>query len=222
MRAISDRRVAGGMWLTFLAGMSFGVVDVLAPLQLSALGAGAVLIGGAFLGSAALETVLSPFVGRLADRRGRLFPVKLSLLAGIAVGVLIPLIHSDWILVAFLVVGLPAYGTLFVPAMAMLSDGADRRKLHHGLGFGLANLSWATGQAIAATSSGALAQATVDAVPYLLLAAAFGCTLLALQSRGRGVIARLGSGARVGTRAPDPARGGDGSGGPYPPEGGIV
>jgi MFS family permease len=222
MHAIGDWGVAGGMWLTCLAGLSFGVVDVLAPLQLSALGASAILIGGAFLGSAALETVLSPFVGRLADRRGRLFPVKLSLLAGIAVGVLIPLLHSDWILVALLVVGLPAYGTLFVPAAAMLSDGADRRKLHHGLGFGLANLSWATGQAVAAASSGALAQATVDAVPYLMLAAAFACTLLALQPRGRRVIARLGSGARVGARAPDPSGGRDGPDGPYPPEGGIV
>ena len=48
----------------------------------------------------------------------------------------------------------------------MISDGADRRHLHQGLAFGLANLAWAAGQALAAASSGALAQATVDAVPF--------------------------------------------------------
>ena len=72
MHALGDWGVAGGMWLTFLAGVSFGVIDVLAPLRLSVLGASAIVIGGAFLCSAALESVLSPLVGRLADRRGRL------------------------------------------------------------------------------------------------------------------------------------------------------
>ena len=194
MHAIADRGVAGGMWLTCLAGLSFGVVDVLAPLQLNALGASAFVIGGAFLGGAALEAVLSPLVGRLVDRRGRRLPVKLSLVSAVGVSALLPFLHPKWILVGFLVIGLPAYGTLFVPAAAMLSDGADRRGIHQGLGFGLVNLSWATGQAVAAALSGAVAQATVDAVPYLLLAGAFVCTLAALPPRGLRLLARLGSG----------------------------
>jgi len=53
-------------------------------------------------------------------------------------------------------VGLPAFGTLFVPAAAMIGDGADRRGLHHGLAYGLANLAWAAGQGVAAAGSGAL------------------------------------------------------------------
>ena len=194
MHAIADRGVAGGMWLTCLAGLSFGVVDVLAPLQLNALGASAFVIGGAFLGGAALEAVLSPLVGRLVDRRGRRLPVKLSLVSAVGVSALLPFLHPKWILVGFLVIGLPAYGTLFVPAAAMLSDGADRRGIHQGLGFGLVNLSWATGQAVAAALSGAVAQATVDAVPYLLLAGAFVCTLAALPPCGLRLLARLGSG----------------------------
>ena len=197
MHAIRDAGVAGGMWLTCLAGVSFGVVDVLAPLQLNALGASAVVIGGAFLGAAALETALSPLVGRLADKRGRLLPVKISVGTAIAVSVLLPFVHPAWVLVGFLIIGIPAYGTLFVPASALLSDGADRQKLHQGLGFGLVNLSWAGGQAFAATSSGAIAQATTDAVPYLLLAAAFGCTFVALQPWGRRVLARLGWSAQA-------------------------
>jgi len=192
MHSLADQGLTGGMWLTCLAGLSFGVVDVLVPLRLSTLGASAIVIGGAFLGSAALEAALSPLVGRLTDRWGRLTPVKLSLVAAIAVSVLLPLLHPAWLLVVLLVVGLPAYGSLFVPAAAMIADGADRRRLHQGLGFGLANLAWATGQAVAAASSGAIAQATVDAVPYLLLAAAFAGTLMVLRPQGRRLMARLG------------------------------
>ena len=35
--AIRDRQVGTGMWLTMLAGLGFGVLDVLAPLRLSRL-----------------------------------------------------------------------------------------------------------------------------------------------------------------------------------------
>ena len=47
------------MWLTLLAGIAFGVIDVLAPLRLSRLGVSAVVIGATFLASAAIETGLS-------------------------------------------------------------------------------------------------------------------------------------------------------------------
>ena len=43
--AVRDRQVSTGMWLTMLAGLAFGVLDVLAPLRLSHLGATATVIG---------------------------------------------------------------------------------------------------------------------------------------------------------------------------------
>jgi len=190
--ALTDPGIAAGMWLTALPGIAFGVVDVLVPLRLSALGATAVVISAAFLGAAALEAVLSPFVGRLSDRRGSLAPGRVALVVAAAVSILIPLVSPSWLLVAFLVVGLPAFGVMFVPASAMLSDGADRRQLHQGLAFGLANLAWAAGQALAATSSGALAQATDDTVPFALLAGLIVLTALALRPSGRRVLARFG------------------------------
>ena len=97
------------------------------------------------------------------------------------VSLLTPVLPSQYLLVALLVVGLPAYGALFAPATALLSAGADRLGLHQGLAFGLANLAWATGQAVAASLSGALAQATSDLVPYALLAATLLGTLAAAQ-----------------------------------------
>ena len=54
--ALRDRLVGTSMWLTMLAGMAFGVLDVLAPLRLSDLGASAVVIGGTFLAAAAIES----------------------------------------------------------------------------------------------------------------------------------------------------------------------
>jgi hypothetical protein len=73
----------------------------------------------------------------------------------------------------------------------MISDGADRQSLHHGLGFGLANLAWASGQAVAAASSGAIAQAVGDTLPYLLLALALAVTFLAVRPQIRRLLAPL-------------------------------
>jgi len=166
-----------------LAGMAFGVVDVLAPLRLSHLGVTALIIGATFLASAAIESGLSPLVGRLSDRRGALTPIRISLCAAVVVSLLAPVLEPAWLLIALLIVGMPAYGTLFTPATALLSAGADRLQLNQGLAFGLANLAWASGQAVAAAGSGALAQATSDLVPYSLLAATCLVTLVALSGR---------------------------------------
>jgi MFS family permease len=181
---VHDRQVGTGMWLTMLAGMAFGVVDVLAPLRLSHLGVTALMIGATFLASAAIESGLSPLAGRLSDRHGALTPIRISLCAAVVVSLLAPVLEPAWLLIALLIVGMPAYGTVFTPAAAMLSEGAHRLQLNQGLAFGLANLAWATGQAVAAAGSGALAQATSDLVPYSLLAATCLVTLVVLRHKG--------------------------------------
>src|SRR5450759_5725135 len=94
-----DRQVATGLWLTMLAGMAFGAVDVLAPLRLSHLGATALIIGATFLASAAIESGLSPLAGRLSDRRGALVPIRLSLSAAVAVSLLAPVLEpAPWLI----------------------------------------------------------------------------------------------------------------------------
>lgn len=174
--ALRNRHVLGGLWLTMLPGMAFGVFNVLAPLRLARLGATGLVIAGTFLAASAIEGALSPLAGRLADRRGAITPVRVSLVAAIGVSVLVPVLGTSmlWI-VPVLVVGMPAFGALFTPAMALLSKGAQHEQLDQGLAFGLGNLAWASGQAFAAAGSGALAQATSDLVPYSILAA--GCLL---------------------------------------------
>ena len=183
--ALRDSQVSTGMWLTTLAGLGLGVVDVLVPLRLNSLGASAVVIGATFLATAAIEAGLAPLAGRLSDRRGALMPVRIALVGPISVSLLAPVLTPAALLVALLIVGLPSFGTLFTPSAAMLSAGADRLQLNQALAFGLTNLAWASGQAVGAAATGVLAQATSDLLPYGLLAATCLATLAVLQSRAR-------------------------------------
>ena len=75
-------RVAAGMWLIAVPGLLFGTIGVLAPLRLDDLGVGAAAIGAVWLAAALLEATVSPIVGRVSDRRGRLFPSLLGLSVG--------------------------------------------------------------------------------------------------------------------------------------------
>ncbi len=201
--ALRDPQVSAGMWLTALGGVAFGVIDVLAPLRLSRLGVSAPLIGLTFLLAAAIESGLSPLTGRLADRRGPLVSVRISLAAAVVVSLLAPVAAPAAVLMTLLILGLPAYGLLFPPSLSMTSGGAHRVALNQGLAFGLTNLAWATGQGIASAAGGAIAQATSDFVPYALLAATCLATLLATQSAGRQLIARRLSGNRKPEPRPD-------------------
>ena len=176
-RALRDRGLRAGILLTVVGGMAIGLFDVLGPLRLSQLGASALVIAGTFLLAGAAETRLSPLVGKLSDRRGEAAPARLLLLAGAAAALVFPMVGQAGWLVALLVVGVPAFGSLCVPGSALLSGGADRLRLHQGMAFGLGNLAWSGGQAAAAFGSGAIAQATSDAVPTVLLA---GVCLVAL------------------------------------------
>ncbi|HJY61405.1 MAG TPA: MFS transporter [Streptosporangiaceae bacterium] len=183
--AVRDRWLGAGLWLTMLAGLAFGVLDVLAPLRMAHLGISALVIAGTFLASAGVEAALSPVAGRAADRRGAIVPIRCSLTGAVAISLLAPTLASRWALVAVLIVGMPSFGTLFTPAMTLVSEGAQLQGLDQGLAFGLGNLAWAAGQAAAASGSGALAQATSDLVPYSLLAAVCLATLAFLRVRPR-------------------------------------
>jgi MFS family permease len=194
--ALRDRRVAVGLWLTMLAGLAFGVIDVLAPLRLGRLGVDATLIGVTFLASAAIEASLAPLSGRLADRHGPLVPVRISLSAAVVVALLAPVLSPAPWLIGLLIVGMPAFGTVFTPAMTLLSVGAEKLQLNQGLAFGIGNLAWASGQGIGAVASGGIAQLTSDFVPYALLAAAGLVTLVASRSRGRQLLDRAASRGR--------------------------
>jgi MFS family permease len=179
--ALHDRRVLAGAWLTMLPSLFFGTFSVLVPLRLSALGASATAIAGVFLLAAAVEAALSPVVGRLSDKKGRLLPVRAGL-AGLLIACLVlPRPDMVWAVSAAAILAAAVGGLLYTPASALLSDGAEAADLPQGLVFGLWNLVWAGGQIGGAAGGARLADATNDTVPYLVVAVLGLSTVLALR-----------------------------------------
>jgi len=176
--ARAEPRIRAGIWFTALPSMLFGVFEVLAPLRLDVLGAGTAVIAVIFLICTAVEALFSPAFGRLADRRGPYPVARLGLAACIVMALILPLPDAVVPYAVALVAACVAFGSPWVPASALLSKAAESRGLGQGVAFGLWNLAWGGGQAIGSAGGAGLAEASSDAVPYLLLAGLCGLTLL--------------------------------------------
>jgi predicted MFS family arabinose efflux permease len=192
--ALRDGRVAGGMWLMVMPGLLFGTIGVLVPLRLDDLGASAGLIATVWLVAAGLEAIVSPIVGRLSDRHGRLAPAAVAMAGSIAVVLLLPVPDTVALLVAVMLVAAPVIGIIWAPASALLSDGAEGVGLDQGLGFALMNLAWAGGQTLGSAGGGRLAEATSDAVAYGVLAAICAATLAVVLTRRQAGAVEIGHG----------------------------
>lgn len=169
--AVADPGMRRGVLLMALPSCGFGLINVLVPLRLDDLGAGATAIAAIFLVAVGLEAVMSPVAGRLADRRTALAPARIGLIAG-GVGVaLLPLPGTALLLALATIYAATVFGLVWAPAMSLLSDRAEERGMDLAFAFALGNLAWGLGTATGGSGGGALADATVDAVPYLVLAA---------------------------------------------------
>ena len=178
--ALRELRFAGGLWLMLLPALLFGVLAVLVPLELDGLGWGAAAIGAVFLGAAALEAVLNPLVGRLADRRGIVLPVRAALVASVAVSLALAFADRAALLIALVLAASLAYGALFTPAMTLLSAGAEGVGVSQGVAFGLMNAAWAAGNFAGPAAGGALGDAVGDAFAYVVAAGLCALTLAGL------------------------------------------
>lgn len=194
--AARDPRVARGMWLVTLPGLLFGTIGVLGPLRLDELGVGSALIAAAFLLAALLESIVSPIVGRVSDRRGRLAPALAGVLAAGAIVALLPWPERALLVGVLVVLSSPAIGILWAPAMAMLADGAAEHRIEQGMAFALMNLAWAIGQTTGSSLSARVADAAGDRVPYLALAGVCAVTFAVLRRarRREGATLALGTG----------------------------
>jgi MFS family permease len=168
--ALRNRTFLAGLGFMTLPALLFGIVAVLGPLHLSAAGWGAAAIGGVWLVNAAFEAVQAPFVGRLVDRRGNYFPVRISLVAGTVVSLLLAFDSRPALYVPLLLFASLSYAILFTPAFTLLADGAEAVGLAQGMAFGLMNAAWATGALLGPAAGGAIADATGDSVPFLIAA----------------------------------------------------
>ena len=125
----------------------FGVVGVLVPLKLDNAGWSATAIAVAWVVSAAIEMVLAPLIGRVSDRKGRLLPLRVALMGAVAVLVGFAFADRPGVVVPILILSGITFGGFWAPAMALLSDAADRIGLAQGLAFGLMNVAWGAGNA---------------------------------------------------------------------------
>jgi predicted MFS family arabinose efflux permease len=184
LRALRDGRVAGGMWLIAVPGLLFGTIGVLAPLRLDELGSGAATIGATWLAAALLESAVSPVVGRVSDRRGRLIPCLIGLALSAGLLLLFPWPDASWQLSALVVLVAPSIGMLWAPSMALLSDGAEALGIAQGFAFALSNLGWSIGQSAGSAAGARLADATSDTVAYVLLSVVC-CLTVVVLARSR-------------------------------------
>jgi predicted MFS family arabinose efflux permease len=172
--------VAAGMWLVALPAIASGMINVLGPLRLHRLGAGAAAIGATFLAAAAVEAAIAPAIGSLSDRRGRLAPLRYGL-AGATVALLCFAVPDTALVLGGVIVLISGLiGVFWAPAMAMLSDAAETHGLEQGFAAALMNLAWATGQIAGSAGGGALAKTAGDALPMATAAGLCAATLVAL------------------------------------------
>jgi predicted MFS family arabinose efflux permease len=188
--ALRNRAMLAGMWLTALPAAAFGVLDVLAPLRLDALGASALALGLTFFAAAGVEAIVTPLVGRKVVRGGLTATV-----AGLVV-LQFPATAPGLAIVVIAVSGL--LGVLWVPAMGLLTGGAERIGLDTGFAFAYFNLAWAAGFSLGAFVGGSIAEVTADAVAYAGVAVLYAISALyaLLGGRGGGRVAESGGLAR--------------------------
>jgi MFS family permease len=185
-RVAAAARMGGiqlGIWLVLLPALAAGVLNVLVPLRMDELGAAAVAIGATYLIAAAFEAVISPIVGRISDRRGRLVPIRFGLVAGAVLLVAIPIPESAVLVAVLFVCVVIANGTFWAPAMALLSDEVERARVQQGYAFAFTNIAWSAGQLAGNGGGSALAEATADWVSYAVVALLFVVTLASLTRR---------------------------------------
>lgn len=80
VRGIATPAVLNAVMFATVPALCFGVLAVLAPLRMDALGGGAGVIAAAFIGTALIEAVLAPLSGRWVDCAGRRVPYVAGLL----------------------------------------------------------------------------------------------------------------------------------------------
>ena len=194
-RALRSPVVIGALWLMVLPALLFGLVAVLVPLELGRAGWSAAAIAAAFVASAAIETVVAPLLGRFSDRRGRLLPLRFAVTAGVFISVAFAFADSPAAIVVLLVAAAISFGAFWAPAMALLSDGAERAGLAQAIAFGLMNAAWGAGNWVGPSLGGALADAAGDALPYGLMAVVCLATLL--------VVTRSSLAGTQGVRVPE-------------------
>ena len=178
LACLLDRRLIDAAIFVSSPSLMFGAVDVLVPLRINLLGGGHALIAIAFIGGAAIESVLAPIAGRLSDRVGRRAPYVLGMAICAASMVIFAAAGSLAVVILALLVTSLGSGLAFAPAMTLISDRAEESGLHQGYAVGVTNMAWAAAQVLGGVAGAGSAGATGgDAVPAIAIAVVMVATI---------------------------------------------
>ena len=166
--ALRDPAFGAALWLMTIPALLFGALNVLVPLSLSRHGFGALALGAVWVSAAAVEASVNPLIGRVTDRRGFAFPVRIALVGSFVVSLALAASERPSVVVPLVFAAGLTFGGFYAPSLTLLSNSAERVGMAQGITFGVMNSSWALGNAIGPAAGGALAQATRDAVPFLV------------------------------------------------------
>ena len=169
--ALSHPNLRVGLAFIGLSPLLFGVLTVLAPLQLSSLGWGAFGVGGVFLAAAAFEAVVHPLLGRWSDRKGFRPPILAGLLASLVILILLPWANAALLVAVLVVLAGGAFNAPLVPGTSLFSRAAEKAGVEGALAFGATNFAWAAGYAAGASFGGILSDLGGDLLSYSALAA---------------------------------------------------
>lgn len=176
-RALADRNFLAGLWLNTLPAWLFGMLVVLVPLRLDSGGFTPFAIGAVFLASGLIEVIFNPLLGRFADRRGRLLPVRFALVGSIVVAIAFAAAHSSYAVAGLTAFAAVAFGAFYTPGISLVSDRSELAGMSQAMGFGIMNTAWAFGNMTGPSLAGVLAEVGGDGLPYLLGAALCAGTL---------------------------------------------
>jgi MFS family permease len=179
-RALADRAFLLGLWLSLLPALLFGMIDVLVPLALDTAGYGVAAVAAVFVVAGLTEAAVNPVAGAIADRHGRLLPIRVGLVASIAVAVLLAVAPEPPTVIALVILAAIAFGGFYAPGISLVSVRADVARLNQSFGFGVMNTAWATGALLGPLLGGVLDDALGEPAPYLLGAVLCAMTFLAL------------------------------------------
>jgi MFS family permease len=181
LQPVLQPRLATGLWLIGISPLLFSALTVLVPLDLHRLGWGAAAVGAVFLVGAAFEAAVHPLLGRWSDRAGYLRPVVVGLLASVGILLALPWVGNPWALALLVLLASGAFNATLAPGTALFSRGTEKAGMDQALAFGITNVAWASGYAIGAPVSGALADLGGDALSYLFLTGVCLLTLFVLR-----------------------------------------
>jgi MFS transporter, DHA1 family, solute carrier family 18 (vesicular amine transporter), member 1/2 len=172
VRAVSrSHAVVAALVMMVLVATVSGTLDTLVPLRLGIDGYSAPAITVVLTASGILASASNYGVGRIFDRFGGITIAVASIVCMAVFVAALAAAPTGLVLAIVFVAATPAITGQYAVAFPLCADGADAVGLAHANVFGLLNLAWGAGFLVGPAAGAALAQATSDAVTYLVLVA---------------------------------------------------